>query len=456
MFLNFLKKIRRMFLEENDPQFQRIQLAFEKSSGVSTDTRAASNDQLFFALKGENFNGNLYAEKALQAGCNAVVVDEDACIPEGDERYILVPNALHALQSLARWHRRKWACPVIGMTGSNGKTTTKELIKCVLETAHSNVHATYGNLNNHIGVPLTLLAARNEPDVAIIEMGANAQKEIALLAQIAEPNIAVITNIGRAHLEGFGGEEGILKGKGELFDYMRRQRPEDPVFVHVAHPKLLGISVDLKRHLYGDAGYPPFISSALNEHTFAWTGPSGSDHGPIEVNIPGNHNRENIMTAIAIGLHCGATEAEASRAVAEYTPTNNRSQWTVTDHNRLLLDAYNANPSSMQAALNSFKQLTSNAALTDDAVCILGDMAELGSFTASAHEEILDLAIELGLRTYSVGPCFLRAAQDRPAVQPFPDTQSAMAHFTDTPLSGKQILLKGSRSIALEGLAEVL
>lgn len=445
-----------MFLEENDSQFLRIQSEFRTSTGVNTDTRTASAGQLFFALKGENFNGNLYAAKALQAGCIAAIVDEKDSIPERDDRYILVPDALQALQSLAQWHRRKWACPVIGMTGSNGKTTTKELIKCVLETTHDHVHATDGNLNNHIGVPLTLLAARAEPDVAIIEMGANAQEEIALLARIAEPNIAVITNIGRAHLEGFGGESGILKGKGELFDYMRQSRAEGPVFVHAGHPKLMGISDDLERHLYGTAGHAPFVKSVLNEHAFTWTGPSGTEHGPIEVQIPGHHNRENMMTAIAIGLHCGASEAHASEAVANYVPTNNRSQWTSTERNRLLLDAYNANPSSMQAALNSFQQLATDAKRGSQAVCILGDMAELGRFTASAHEEILDLAQKLDLTTYTVGPCFQKAACNRRNVISFPDTASAQAHFISSPLKGKQILLKGSRSIALEGLAAVL
>lgn len=445
-----------MFLEDSDPQFQPIQSLFQSSTGVSTDTRTAADGQLFFALKGENFNGNMYAANALEAGCIAAVVDEPDSIPAGDQRYILVPDALEALQSLARWHRRTWTCPVIGMTGSNGKTTTKELIKCVLETAHSHVHATRGNLNNHIGVPLTILASRTQPDVAIIEMGANAQEEIALLARIAEPNIAVITNIGRAHLEGFGGEEGILKGKGELFDFIREEGPTSPVFVHAAHPKLMRISEGLQRTLYGIEGHAPFVAEVQDEQVFTWVGPSGEAHGPISVNIPGSHNRENILTAIAIGLYCGATEADASLAVSNYTPTNNRSQWTHTEHNRLLLDAYNANPSSMQAALASFQRLALEAAAASQAVCILGDMAELGAFTDSAHEEVLDLALELGLDTYAVGSCFQRAAKGRHGVITFPDTAHAAAHFAETPLKGKHVLLKGSRSIALEGLVEVL
>lgn len=443
-----------MFLSDDFPEFRTIQKCYAHSHGVTTDTRTAGPGQLFFALKGEHFNGNAYAAQALDAGCTAAVVDEPEVAEAGDDRFIVVPDALAALQSLARWHRRSWTCPVIGLTGSNGKTTTKELIKCVLETKHAHVHATHGNFNNHIGVPLTILATKTAPDVSIIEMGANAQKEIALLAEIAEPNIAVITNIGRAHLEGFGGEEGVLKGKGELFDFIRNHQPESPVFVHAAHPKLLGISEGLNRHLYGTEDHPPFVQDVLSEQAFAWQGPSGEVHGPIEVHVQGEHNRENIMTAIAIGLHCGVEEAKASTAVAEYTPTNNRSQWTHTAQNRVLLDAYNANPSSMRAALSSFHRLAAETGA--DSVCILGDMAELGDHTQAAHAEVLAFARSLQLRTFAVGPHFEHAAASHSEIQSFSSTAEAMAYFEGTSLQGHDILLKGSRSIALEALLPVL
>jgi UDP-N-acetylmuramoyl-tripeptide--D-alanyl-D-alanine ligase len=443
-----------MFLPEENPQFRAVQARYLESDGVTTDTRTAGPGQLFFALKGDQFNGNTYAGRALEAGCIAAVVDEPAVAATGDDRFILVPDALAALQSLARWHRRTWSCPVIGLTGSNGKTTTKELVKCVLETNHTHVHATHGNFNNHIGVPLTILAAKSEPDVAIIEMGANAQQEIALLAEIAEPNIAVITNIGRAHLEGFGGEEGVLKGKGELFDFIRNHQPESPVFVHGAHPKLIAISEGLHRRLYGTEGHAPFVHEVLSEQAFSWQGPSGEVHGPIHVQVQGDHNRENIMTAIAIGLHCGADEVQASNAVAQYTPTNNRSQWTQTPHNRVLLDAYNANPSSMRAALSSFHRLTTETGKAS--VCILGDMAELGDHTEAAHLEILEFAHGLHLKTYAVGPHFQHAASTRADIQSFGSTAEAIAHFKGASLEGYDILLKGSRSIALEALLPVL
>ncbi len=445
-----------MFSKDSDPQFEAIQAHFDASTGVTTDTRAAGAGQLFFAMKGENFNGNTYAQQAIDAGCIAAVVDESERIPVDDARFILVPNALEALQSLARWHRRRWSCPVIGLTGSNGKTTTKELMKCVFESAHSHVHATVGNFNNHIGVPLTLLAARTEPDIAIIEMGANAQQEIALLAQIAEPNAAVITNIGRAHLEGFGGEDGVMKGKGELFDFIRNERPGCPVFVNGNHPKLMKLSEGLNRKEYGTPLAAPFVSEDHAEDAFTWVGPSGAPHGPLKVHIQGEHNRENIMTAIAIGLHYGVTESACSQAVESYEPNNNRSQWTTTPRNRILLDAYNANPSSMRAALTSFKRMVDEAPEAGTPLCILGDMAELGEHTAAAHQEILAFALELDLYTWAVGPGFEKAAKAHANVLAFTSTKQAAAHCKATALTSHRILLKGSRSIALEALVEVL
>ena len=445
-----------MFLSDSDPQFEAIQAHFDASTGVTTDTRAAGAGQLFFALKGENFNGNAYAQQAIDAGCIAAVVDESDPVSVDDARFILVPNALEALQSLARWHRRRWSCPVIGLTGSNGKTTTKELMKCVLEAAHSHVHATVGNFNNHIGVPLTILAARTEPDIAIVEMGANAQQEIALLAQIAEPNAAVITNIGRAHLEGFGGEDGVMKGKGELFDFIRNKKPECPVFANGNHPKLMKLSEDLNCHQYGTPSAAPFVSEVHAEDAFTWTGPSGVPHGPLKVHVQGEHNRENIMTAIAIGLHYGVTESACSRAVESYEPNNNRSQWTTTPRNRILLDAYNANPSSMRAALTSFKRMVDESPEAGTPLCILGDMAELGEHTTAAHEEILAFALELDLQTWAVGPGFNEAAKAHANVLAFKSTEEAAAHCQATALTGHRILLKGSRSIALEALVEVL
>jgi len=441
----------------DDTVLLNLQEAYKRSDGITTDTRTAGPGQLFFALKGENFNGNEYALQALNAGCYAAVVDDAALAKEHDHRFILVPNALQALQSLAQWHRRQWSCPVIGLTGSNGKTTTKELIKCVLDSGFNHVHATHGNLNNEIGVPLTLLSCTEEPDVAIIEMGANAQKEIALLASIAEPTIGLITNIGRAHLEGFGGKEGVLKGKGELFDFFRESMNPYVVFVHAADAKLMQISKDLDRLTYGISDLAPFVCEVISESKFSWMDLNGQKHGPVTVQIAGQHNRENILSAIAIGLHLGISSIECSTAIERYFPTNNRSQWHQTKSNRVLLDAYNANPSSMHAAFETF-QKEANTEGHSAGLCIIGDMGELGTFAENAHAEILDAAIQRGFEVVTVGPLFAKAATQSAAqdVTVFLSTALAFSHFEQHPPSHRRILLKGSRSIALETLLKVL
>jgi len=446
-----------MFLNDADRAFIALKEQFLACSGVTTDTRTAGKGQLFFALKGEHFNGNLYAQSALDLGCIAAVVDE---IQDGfvaDKRYILVPDVLAALQSLARWHRRSWNCPVIGLTGSNGKTTTKELMKCVLEQQFAYVHATVGNFNNEIGVPLTLLATRRSPDIAIIEMGANAQGEIGLLAQIAEPNFGVITNIGRAHLEGFGGESGVLKGKGELFDFLRTSVPSHTVFVHSGHSKLMSISEDLNRIEYGSDAHPPCVVYAMSEQEFTWKDVSGQLQEPLKAQISGSHNRENIMGALTIGQHFGVSADACALAISQYTPTNNRSQWHLSASNQILLDAYNANPSSMLAALEAFIREAKEKAPETTPVCILGDMAELGDFSHKAHEEILGKAQATGAEVYTVGPQFKLALGDsQSSITPFQDTEAASEFFERHPVTGRAVLLKGSRSIALETLLKVL
>lgn len=446
-----------MFLNDADRAFMALKEQFSACSGVTTDTRTAGKGQLFFALKGENFNGNLYAQHALDLGCIAAVVDEIQDGVTTDERFILVPDVLSALQSLARWHRRSWNCPVIGLTGSNGKTTTKELMKCVLEQQFAHVHATVGNFNNEIGVPLTLLATRRPPDIAIIEMGANAQGEIGLLAQIAEPNFGIITNIGRAHLEGFGGESGVLKGKGELFDFLRTSVPSHTVFVHSDHPKLMSISGDLNRIQYGSEAHPPCVVNAVSEQEFTWKDASGQLQAPVNVHISGSHNRENIMAAAAVGQHFGVSADACALAISQYKPTNNRSQWHLSASNHILLDAYNANPSSMIAALEAFIREAKEKAPETIPVCILGDMAELGNFSHQAHEEIVEKAMGTGAEVFTVGAQFNAALGDhQSSITSFQNTEAAAQFFEQHPVTGRAILLKGSRSIALEALLKVL
>jgi UDP-N-acetylmuramoyl-tripeptide--D-alanyl-D-alanine ligase len=441
-----------MFKDASDSALARIDAAFQKSNGVTTDTRELAPGKLFFALKGERFDGNTFALQSLDAGCLLAIVD-DPIVAQKSSHCVFVDNVLTTLQSLAALHRSRWDFPVIGLTGSNGKTTTKELLHAVLKTRYTKTFATHGNLNNHIGVPLTLLAIPIDAEMAVIEMGANSQGEIAVLAEIAQPTHGVILNIGEAHLEGFGGPDGVIKGKRELFRYFENH-PSDAkhVFVHAGHPILVEISETLNRTLYGTSSHPPFIQPSTETETeLIWTDLDHCNQGPLLPKITGYHNQENIMTALAIGLFFGISKAQCSEAINRYAPNNNRSQWQQTQHNLVLLDAYNANPSSMSSTLKHFAQ-TLDASLPP-AICILGDMGELGSFATEAHNRIIQLARELGLEIWTVGPLFQEAAskQDFP-IQTFIDTDLASKALASISWKNRRILLKGSRSIALEKL----
>ena len=448
-----------MFLSNDFSGFSLIQKAFASSTGVTTDTRTARAGKLFFALKGDHFDGNQYAKQALEKGCVSAIIDDPVIARELDGA-ILVDDVLSALQSLARWHRRKWKCPVIGMTGSNGKTTTKELLKAVCKSRFPGIQATLGNLNNEIGVPLTLLSAGDDPDFVIVEMGANAQKEIALLAKIAEPTHGIITNIGRAHLEGFGGIEGVIQGKRELFDFFRAEstKPTEgvSVFVNASHPVLVDVSHSLPRALFGTQKHPPFVSQIHDDFTMSWTDLKGNVHGPMHCQISGAHNFENMMTAAAVGLYFGVSAEACCEALASYDPDNNRSQWMKTDRNDVLLDAYNANPSSMESALTFFEGIANNAPGSDAFVAILGDMGELGEYATAAHTEILNLAVKKGMKVITVGSLFYESAKNHPSVASFMSTDELIAHLQKNQLKGNKVLLKGSRYIALERAVEAL
>jgi UDP-N-acetylmuramoyl-tripeptide--D-alanyl-D-alanine ligase len=445
-----------MLMDATNSALAQIDAAFQQSNGVTTDTRHASPGKLFFALKGDRFNGNEFALQALEAGCTLAVVD-DATVSQQSERCIEVKDVLIALQSLAYLHRSRWNFPVIGLTGSNGKTTTKELLYAVLKTAFTHTYATRGNLNNHIGVPLTILEIPVEADMAIIEMGANAQGEIAELARIAQPTHGVIINIGEAHLEGFGGIKGVIKGKQELFRYFEHPGSRgERVFVHANHPILLEISTALERTCYGNPAHPPFIqTTASNDRAVTWIDVDGSMQGPLNPYITGHHNHDNMMTAVAIGRHFGVSAAQCSQAIEGYNPNNNRSQWRQTERNLVLMDAYNANPSSMSTTLEHFAHTEESG--KEPSVCILGDMAELGDFGREAHERILGLAVGLGLDVWTVGPLFQHAASNQSGpIKSFDNTESAAAALKLAAWSDRRVLLKGSRSIALEQLVDLL
>ena len=422
-----------------------LKIFLNAPAGVTTDTRLCKDGMLFFALKGENFDGNQYAADALKAGCTAAVVD-DASIAS-QEGMILVEDVLTALQDLAREYRRTYTCPVLGLTGSNGKTTTKELVTAVLNRKYK-VHSTKGNLNNHIGVPLTLLSAPRDTELLVVEMGANHIGEIASLCDIAEPTCGLITNIGRAHLEGFGGLEGVKKGKGELFDFLKT-RGNSRVFINAKHPTLLDISEGLDRIIYGSVEHEPhawFVEG--EEREFVWS--KGGEKSPaLPVQLEGDYNLDNITTAIAVGLDFGVDREEIGLAVSEYAPTNNRSQTTKTERNTVLLDAYNANPSSMTGALESFAKNIEGPKLV-----VLGDMRELGRFSHEAHKEIVGLCDRLGLKGLFVGEEFYAVANGDSRF--FSCSEDLKRVWEVESVKGFTVLLKGSRGMRMEQLLPLL
>ena len=427
--------------------------AFLRSSKVTTDSRATPAGSLFFALKGDRFNGNDYALSALSGGCSMAVVDEARPEFEG-AAVLLVEDALAALQRVARTYRRTWDFPVFGLTGSNGKTTTKELIHAVMLRKFPNARATFGNLNNEIGVPLTLLGIPADAGFAVIEMGANAQREIALLAEIAEPTHGLITNIGLAHLEGFGGPEGVKAGKRELFQYIGAHA--GTVFVHGGHDVLWEVSEGLNRVVFGLKDHPPVgqIEEREGGAEFVWSDSDGTMHGPMPIHLSGDHNLENVLAAIAVGRYFGVSPQDCSAAVASYRPKNNRFEWRDTGRNRVLLDAYNANPSSMEHAVAHFSHLPTLQ--EQPGFLILGDMAELGEYSPEEHRRLWDLVVQSGLEGMAVGPEFAAVASDVQGWTVCMTPEAAREALEVQRLEGRTVLLKGSRSMALEGLLDVL
>ena len=375
----------------------------EAEHGITTDTRKCGPGMLFFAIKGENFDGNSFAEEALKKGCIASVVDNEAL---GElEGMVIVDNVLKTIQQLSTFHRRKFNIPVLGLTGSNGKTTTKELIKTVLENKYK-VHATEGNLNNHLGVPLTILSMPNDCEFLVVEMGANHLGEISELANISEPNFGIITNIGLAHLEGFGSAEGVKKGKTELFDYLRNTKNSDgsnkKVFVNGVYPELLEISDGMDRVIFGTEDEKPkvWFEGEGSKREFVWT-EEGYKSDKATIQLEGDYNLENIAAAISIGRFFGIERLTVKSSISNYIPTNNRSQTINTESNEIILDAYNANPSSMEKALKSFAIHKKHPRIV-----ILGEMRELGKDSIELHSTIVRLCHELDLDGIFVGEQF--------------------------------------------------
>jgi UDP-N-acetylmuramoyl-tripeptide--D-alanyl-D-alanine ligase len=421
---------------------------FRKHPKVCTDTRAVSDGAIFFALKGTTYNGNDFAEKALYDGCAYAVVDEPQVIK--DERFILVNDVLETLQNLARHHRQQLQIPVIGITGSNGKTTTKELVAEVLKKKYST-YATKGNLNNHIGVPLTILSIPAETEIAVIEMGANHQKEIELLSSIARPDYGLITNIGKAHLEGFGGIEGIKKGKGELYAFVRDNGGK--IFLNIDSETLVEMSAAIPAITYGS-----FEDCYTNGAFFAadpyvrmqWSCPTKSiENKMLESQIVGKYNYSNILAAICIGNFFDVDADSINEAIQNYQPSNNRSQILKTERNTVLLDAYNANPSSMEVAIKNFEEMQAS-----NKVLILGDMLELGEDTETEHQQIVDLINPSEIeKVFLVGPYFQNT---RCGFDKFLSATDLKYYLAKNPIHASTVLLKGSRGIKLEIVTEVL
>jgi len=424
---------------------QELHSIFKKSSGIITDSRIIKENSLFFALKGESFDGNKFAHIALQNGSDYAIVDDASCCL--DERCILVGNVLQTLQELARYHRRASRAIVVGITGTNGKTTTKELVSAVLGSTYSII-STKGNLNNHIGVPLTLLAIAPETEYAIIEMGANHPLEIKELCEIAEPDFGIISSIGRAHLEGFGSFENIIKTKKELFDFVDSRG--GTLFVNSANELLVDISSHMRRILFG------------KEHTFC-NGWFVSANPFVEIGVEnnstidrvvtkliGSYNLDNILAALCVGKYFNVPYEKAKIAIQNYSPENNRSQLIKTERNTLVMDAYNANPSSMSAALDNFKVIPA-----DSKTVILGEMLELGAESGKEHEKILNVLKNMTLQNILlVGNWGLTDVVSN--VNCFKNTAALVEYLKSTGIVDSTILVKGSRGNKLEGIIPYL
>lgn len=429
----------------NNSPFQ----VFYDSTGVSTDTRSITKNCLFVCIKGENFDGNTFASKALEEGAYHVIVDNPDFFVENG-KMTLVDNSVLYLQKLANHHRRKFDIPVIGITGSNGKTTTKELINTVLSKKY-NVLATIGNLNNHLGVPFTLLRLNEQHDIAIIEMGANKFKDIEELCLIAEPTHGIITNIGKAHLEGFKDFEGVLRTKKELYDALEDK--DGKIIINQDDQILLSSLPSKIEHLsYGTVEKASIKGELIALSPFVEMKWSHLDYNSEKLNTQmiGKYNFFNYLAACAFGVEFNVNYQDISDALVEYTPTNNRSQVKETESNTLILDCYNANPTSMKSALESFAMNSH-----PDKLFIIGDMKELGSETSLEHQKVIQQIESLGLEGIVVGDEF-GVIESKSITKHFKTSEEAQEYLDSNKPSGKLVLLKGSRSMKLEILENSL
>lgn len=424
---------------------------------ITTDSRDCPEGSIFFALKGESFDGNRFAKAALEKGCAYAVIDEREFAEEGNGRLILVDNVLTTFKELAREHRRRFDIPVIGITGTNGKTTTKELIAAVLGEKY-NVMYTRGNFNNDVGVPKTLFSLRPEHEIAVVEMGASHPGDIKALVDYVEPTCGLITNVGRAHLQGFGSFEGVKRTKGELYDFLESHN--GLLFLNESNPDLMEMAAQREfGHIisYGrDEGgnvegevidCSPFLNFRWRQHLHAGQMPANAYE--VETHLIGAYNLDNMLAAIAVGLHFGVSPAQINHALGHYIPSNNRSQLETTEHNRLIVDAYNANPSSMAAAIDNFKLMKAERKMA-----ILGDMLELGAVSDEEHQKTVDTLAAAGIKeVWLVGEEF---GKTHTAFRKFKNVDEVKAAIAAHRPENYYILIKGSNGIHLSQLPELL
>jgi UDP-N-acetylmuramoyl-tripeptide--D-alanyl-D-alanine ligase len=415
---------------------------YKQYPSVQTDTRKLKSGDIFFALKGDNFNGNLFAQKAIEAGAAYAVIDEKEYEIPG--KTVLVEDVLTSLQQLAKHHREQFTIPFIAITGSNGKTTTKELIHAALSSSFKT-YTTEGNLNNHIGIPLTILKIKPDAEVAVIEMGANHQKEIEGYCKYALPTHGLITNAGKAHLEGFGGPEGVKKGKGELFDYLRANN--GTAFIMNDYDYLREMSKGIATVItYGTKDAQTTGTVKISE-PFLEVAIKNFQGDYIKTNLVGDYNLPNVLAAVCIGRYFKIDDSKIKAAIENYTPSNSRSQLIQKGTNKIILDAYNANPSSMKLAIENFAKLNA-----DNKVLLLGAMAELGTESLNEHKSIIDLIKKYNWReVVLVGGDFLKT--DHPFVQ-FKSSADAKEWLKEQSFSNSYLLVKGSRSMQMEKVIE--